>query len=330
MIIFVHQGGEIGGAERMLETLGAHLARKHGLEVGHFCPFPSPLAVYLAETSAGEVVVYGKPHRQRQALRVLAGARTLRRFARANPGSVLVANGPRGYLYAALATVGTGRRVIQVIHDPAVDRLSAVASRVHPPTATVFASNRAHDESPRHVQTRRGTRVIQAPIDTDRIDTAIGSGRPPVDPMRLVTVARLQEHKGHDTLLQAFGAVVTEFPQARLVVVGAAAPNTETTKDALEQILAGRAIDLLFIDGDHTYEGVRADFEMYSPLVRAGGLVGFHDTLPHTKAQHCHVDQFWNEIKLVYPHREYTVPGEDGDRGQWGGIGVLEFEALSD
>jgi len=36
-------------------------------------------------------------------------------------------------------------------------------------------------------------------------------------------------------------------------------------------------LDFLFIDGDHSYEGVSSDFNMYSPLVRPGGLVGFHD-----------------------------------------------------
>ena len=29
---------------------------------------------------------------------------------------------------------------------------------------------------------------------------------------------------------------------------------------------------MLFIDGDHSYEGVRADFERYGRLVRPGGL----------------------------------------------------------
>ena len=36
-------------------------------------------------------------------------------------------------------------------------------------------------------------------------------------------------------------------------------------------------VDLLFIDGDHTYPGTLQDWEMYSPLVRPGGLVVFHD-----------------------------------------------------
>jgi len=36
-------------------------------------------------------------------------------------------------------------------------------------------------------------------------------------------------------------------------------------------------VDLLFIDGDHDYPGVLWDWEMYSPLVRPGGLVAFHD-----------------------------------------------------
>lgn len=39
----------------------------------------------------------------------------------------------------------------------------------------------------------------------------------------------------------------------------------------------GPPIDLLFIDGDHVYEAVRADFEAWWPRVRSGGLVMFHD-----------------------------------------------------
>ena len=36
-------------------------------------------------------------------------------------------------------------------------------------------------------------------------------------------------------------------------------------------------IDVLFIDGDHTYEGVRDDWNNFSPFVKKGGVVYFHD-----------------------------------------------------
>lgn len=38
-------------------------------------------------------------------------------------------------------------------------------------------------------------------------------------------------------------------------------------------------IDLLLIDGEHSYEGTRDDFENWSPLVADGGTILFHDAL---------------------------------------------------
>ncbi len=48
-------------------------------------------------------------------------------------------------------------------------------------------------------------------------------------------------------------------------------------KETLEDASKFAPYDFLFIDGDHSTDGVKQDYEMYSPLVRAGGLVGFHD-----------------------------------------------------
>lgn len=45
------------------------------------------------------------------------------------------------------------------------------------------------------------------------------------------------------------------------------------------------SIDFLFIDGDHTYEGAKKDYEMFSPLVRRGGIVAFHDVVYDTDIQ---------------------------------------------
>ena len=48
-------------------------------------------------------------------------------------------------------------------------------------------------------------------------------------------------------------------------------------QETLEEAKVFAPYDFLFIDGDHCTEGVKQDYEMYSPLVRSGGIVGFHD-----------------------------------------------------
>jgi predicted O-methyltransferase YrrM len=38
-------------------------------------------------------------------------------------------------------------------------------------------------------------------------------------------------------------------------------------------------IDLLFIDGNHEYQYVMQDYQDWSPLIKAGGLIAFHDVV---------------------------------------------------
>lgn len=38
-----------------------------------------------------------------------------------------------------------------------------------------------------------------------------------------------------------------------------------------------KRIDLLFIDGDHSYEGCKADIESWYPFIKNGGIMLFHD-----------------------------------------------------
>ena len=38
-------------------------------------------------------------------------------------------------------------------------------------------------------------------------------------------------------------------------------------------------IDMIFIDGDHSYEGVKRDWELFCPFVKQFGVVVFHDTM---------------------------------------------------
>ncbi len=92
--------------------------------------------------------------------------------------------------------------------------------------------------------------------------------------------------------------------------------HARATFDNVRQIFHGNPVDLLFIDGDHTYEGVKADWEMYSALVRPGGLIVFHDIAGNY--DDTQVKRLWDSIKAGFEHREYTF-GENG----YYGIGVL-------
>jgi cephalosporin hydroxylase len=114
-------------------------------------------------------------------------------------------------------------------------------------------------------------------------------------------------------------------PDQRLHFIRADSHRNET-RQALEQILAGAKIDFLMIDGDHTYEGVRRDFEMYAPLVGAGNPIAFHDTLSHQEGSSSEVDRFWSEIRGAYRHTEFLDLGSDPLGPQYGGIGVLYWE----
>lgn len=89
-------------------------------------------------------------------------------------------------------------------------------------------------------------------------------------------------------------------------------------------------LDYLFIDGDHSYEGVKQDFINYSPLVKKGGLIGFHDIIEDNETRYGiitggwagGVPQFWNEIKDQYNCKEFVQnPLQDGL-----GLGVIEWE----
>lgn len=86
-----------------------------------------------------------------------------------------------------------------------------------------------------------------------------------------------------------------------------------------KKILNLRKIDFLFIDGDHTYEGVKKDVELYTPLVADDGFIALHDIAKHPASWNVEVDKCWNEIKNNYRYEEYI---ENVNQG-WAGIGLL-------
>jgi len=91
------------------------------------------------------------------------------------------------------------------------------------------------------------------------------------------------------------------------------------TLDHVKMLLQAQLFDFLFIDGDHSYAGVKKDFELYFPLLRTGGIAALHDICHHTQLPDCQVDKYWAEIKTNFEHEEIIeTPGQG-----WAGIGLI-------
>ena len=105
--------------------------------------------------------------------------------------------------------------------------------------------------------------------------------------------------------------------------------HSPATLERVRALLGDEPLDFLFIDGDHEYAGVKQDFDTFGPLVRAGGLVGFHDIafpapgLPVDERNFSggDVPRYWREIRTLYPSREFV----DETAGGFFGIGLIEM-----
>lgn len=101
--------------------------------------------------------------------------------------------------------------------------------------------------------------------------------------------------------------------------------KVESTFKKVQSILRRDLLDFLFIDGDHSYEGVKNDFEKYSVLVKKGGFIAFHDIMelgPDSPKSYYvgGVPRFWKEIKANFSMTREFVENPDQDGF---GIGVL-------
>lgn len=117
-------------------------------------------------------------------------------------------------------------------------------------------------------------------------------------------------------------------PRQRLDLLRADSHDPATVQK-VQALLGGEQLDFLFIDGDHSYDGVRQDFESYLPLVREGGLVGFHDIAappgggPVIDSDGSlllvgDVPAYWSSVRERYPSEEFVAAA-----GGCYGIGLL-------
>ncbi|HET6437338.1 MAG TPA: TylF/MycF/NovP-related O-methyltransferase [Anaeromyxobacter sp.] len=77
-------------------------------------------------------------------------------------------------------------------------------------------------------------------------------------------------HPGLARILKAIGPEVTHLPSY----------SHEAAPQLARRFGDGTPPAFMFIDGDHTYQGVRRDILDYYPLLAPGGVIAFHDFLP--------------------------------------------------
>lgn len=126
--------------------------------------------------------------------------------------------------------------------------------------------------------------------------------------MKLVSVDKIVPPNDHRHAIQKRGHE-KDWPEyaakrgINLTVIDGFSQMPETI-EKVKAALGGDQLDFLFIDGGHDYKTVRADFENYSPLVKPGGLVAFHDMVGIKP-----VAQYWAEVSEgrdnieVYSHQ---------------------------
>lgn len=117
-------------------------------------------------------------------------------------------------------------------------------------------------------------------------------------------------------------------PRQKLVLLRTDS-HAAATAELLDTLLDGRRFDYMFIDGDHTYDGVRQDYELCLRFASPDAMIAFHDIAAQPNPEWSSsadlppaddaVHGFWNEVKRTHAHEEIIHDAKQAGYG----IGVL-------
>jgi hypothetical protein len=104
---------------------------------------------------------------------------------------------------------------------------------------------------------------------------------------------------GPGYLEQFNGVWRSRFP--RLAVRQVKRPFDEARREVEDA-----SVDLLHLDGLHTYESARHDYETWSESVRKGGVILFHDIAVRDDGRGFGTYRLWDELKARFPTAEFA------------------------
>ena len=116
-----------------------------------------------------------------------------------------------------------------------------------------------------------------------------------------------EEHAGHygpEVFDTVNTIIANSFPRLDITL------HRMYFREALTHV-KNETVDLLHIDGLHTYEAVKDDFESWLPKMAAEGIVLFHDVQPDKEYGSA---EYWQELRETYPGFSFSH--------SWG-LGVL-------
>jgi hypothetical protein len=83
-----------------------------------------------------------------------------------------------------------------------------------------------------------------------------------------------EEHENLQIIKE--GKLFEEFMKNTLTISHLITPHKMTSEKASKKF-EDNSVDVIFIDGDHSYEGVKTDLECWFPKIKSGGVIAYDD-----------------------------------------------------
>ena len=108
-----------------------------------------------------------------------------------------------------------------------------------------------------------------------------------------------QRQESFEAAFKKAAEIINSYP-------GRAKAYRMTSQEAA-RLFPDNSLDIVFIDGDHSYEGTKKDILLWAPKVKKGGLLCGHDYKNPPAQVHKAVDELIKNIELGEDHTWFSI-----------------------